>query len=81
MPSMLDYSGAAQPSHEEWVKAMTNTCRTTMSFHFHNTLRKEFFASYQYLQVQLPLGKLMDHRLLQDSSKTCSQNLLSTLNS
>lgn len=56
MPSVSDHSGEAQPSHEEWVKTMTKPCRLSMVFH--SALQKEFFASYQYLQGQLPLGKL-----------------------
>ncbi|XP_041912285.1 N-terminal Xaa-Pro-Lys N-methyltransferase 2 isoform X2 [Alosa alosa] len=58
MPSVLDFSGTPQQSHEEWVKAMSESRRSSMSFHFHNTLRKEFFSSYQYLKDQLPLVKL-----------------------
>ncbi|XP_062412347.1 N-terminal Xaa-Pro-Lys N-methyltransferase 2 isoform X2 [Sardina pilchardus] len=58
MPAVLDFSGTPQQSHEEWVKAMKESRRSSMSFHFHNTLRKEFPFSYQYLNDQLPLVKL-----------------------
>ncbi|KAL2089472.1 hypothetical protein ACEWY4_014160 [Coilia grayii] len=58
MPSVLECSGTLQPSQENWGKKMGKGCRSNMSFHFHNTLRKEFFATYQHLQEQLPLVKL-----------------------
>lgn len=58
MPSILDFNGNLQETHDGWCKPTGTKCRSSMSFHFHNTLRKEFFATYQYLQDQLPLVKL-----------------------
>ncbi|XP_012695096.2 alpha N-terminal protein methyltransferase 1B isoform X1 [Clupea harengus] len=58
MPSVVDFSGTLQPSHEEWVKSVYDECRTSMSFKFHDSIIKEFFASSQFLYEQMPLGKL-----------------------
>lgn len=55
--SIMEYSGTHQAFRNRWAKTDHDMCRHSMSFHLHNTLRKEFFASYLHLLEQTPLGK------------------------
>ncbi|XP_029939797.1 N-terminal Xaa-Pro-Lys N-methyltransferase 2 [Salarias fasciatus] len=54
----LEYAEAHNAMRERWKQADANMCKHSMSFHLHHTLRSEFFASYLYLVVQIPLVKL-----------------------
>ncbi|CAN9500296.1 unnamed protein product [Ophioblennius macclurei] len=54
----MDYAAAHNAMRERWKQADANMCKHSMSFHLHHTLRSEFFASYLYLVVQIPLVKL-----------------------
>lgn len=55
--SIMEFSGTHQAFRNRWAKTDHDMCRHSMSFHLHNTLRKEFFASYLHLLEQTPLGK------------------------
>ncbi|XP_016351745.1 alpha N-terminal protein methyltransferase 1B [Sinocyclocheilus anshuiensis] len=56
--SIMEFRGTHQAFRDRWAKTDDEMCKHSMSFHLHNTLRKEFFASYLYLLEQIPLVKL-----------------------